>query len=466
MFMRPTIRRLIPTIVVTGVLISAFMAGGVKLPNVHLAFASSCVYGYGAYTGPAPVVTGVSPNFGPTTGGTNVTITGTGLGLATAVSFGSTPATTFVANSDTQVTAVSPAEPVGVVDVTVTTPCGTSATGPADHFHYVPPQAGVFKNHPPQRLLDTRSSGPKLGPGVTRNITVTGGTTGVPTTAIALVANVTATDTTALSWLTCWPTGTSMPNISNLNWVAHEVVANLVQIQIGTGGQISCNNAAGYTDIIVDVNGYFVPPTTTTDGEFVPLPPARITDTRTGSGYPNAGTHLGAGASVDITVDGAGGVPATGAEAVVFDAAATNTTALSWLTCWPTGTPEPTASNLNWTAGKVVANRVTVMIGATGKVTCGNAGGKTDIVIDVNGYYTDATATGKTFITVSPNRIVDSRNGTGGFSAKIGAGQTIVVQIAGSGGVPTMGSTTPPAAVVINVTATNTNALSWFTVYP
>lgn len=91
-------------------------------------------------SGPAaPVVSAVSPNTGPTTGGTAVSIVGTGLSGTTAVLFGGTPAASFNNISDTQVTAVSPAHVAGIADVIVTTPGGTSAVAVADRFTYVTP---------------------------------------------------------------------------------------------------------------------------------------------------------------------------------------------------------------------------------------------------------------------------------------------------------------------------------------
>ncbi|MEU7764831.1 ice-binding family protein [Nocardia sp. NPDC049190] len=73
-----------------------------------------------------PILLTVVPNVGPATGGTVVVLTGTGLTGATAVSFGGTPATLFTVNSDTQITALTPAHAAGTVLVTVTTPGGTS----------------------------------------------------------------------------------------------------------------------------------------------------------------------------------------------------------------------------------------------------------------------------------------------------------------------------------------------------
>ena len=88
---------------------------------------------------PAPTVTSVSPNKGSTAGGTVVTITGTNLTGATEVKFGTTAATGVEVKSATEVKATSPAHAAGTVDVTVTTPGGTSATGAGDKFTYETP---------------------------------------------------------------------------------------------------------------------------------------------------------------------------------------------------------------------------------------------------------------------------------------------------------------------------------------
>ncbi|MEU8569589.1 IPT/TIG domain-containing protein [Streptomyces pathocidini] len=77
----------------------------------------------------APVITSIFPTSGPLAGGNTVTITGTGFTSATAVSFGGTPAT-FIVNSATQITATAPAHAAGAVNVTVTSPGGTSNAVP------------------------------------------------------------------------------------------------------------------------------------------------------------------------------------------------------------------------------------------------------------------------------------------------------------------------------------------------
>lgn len=86
---------------------------------------------------PAPTISGITPTSGFASGGTTVTITGTNLTGATAVMFGASAATSKTVNTATQITAASPAGVVGqTVDITVTTPGGTSATSSADQFTY------------------------------------------------------------------------------------------------------------------------------------------------------------------------------------------------------------------------------------------------------------------------------------------------------------------------------------------
>jgi len=85
-----------------------------------------------------PTITGISPTAGRMPGGNVVIIAGSDFTGATAVTFGSTPATSFTVDSDSQITAISPGG-TGTVDVRITTAGGTSATSAADQFTYVPP---------------------------------------------------------------------------------------------------------------------------------------------------------------------------------------------------------------------------------------------------------------------------------------------------------------------------------------
>jgi hypothetical protein len=212
---------------------------------------------------------------------------------------------------------------------------------------------------------------------------------------------------------------------------------------------------------VVDLEGYFAPEiSSSTAGAYVPLTPARITDTRPGSGQANSGATLGSGDSLAVQVTGEGGVPSSGVAAALLNVTVTDTTADSYLTVYPEGATPPLASNLNWGAGGTVANRVVVPVSATGQISVYNDQGSTDVVVDVNGYFTDGTSTpaaASLFTPISPVRVLDTRR-TG---QTLGAGVSLGQDLAGVDGIAANAS-----AVVTNVTATDTSAASFFTVYP
>ncbi len=104
----------------------------------------------------APSVSSLGTSSGGSGGGTVVIVTGTGFTGATGVSFGSYPASAFFVNSDTQLTVVSPAQAAATVDLTVTTPSGTSSTSSSDHFTYSAASA-------PSVSSVSSSSGPTAG---------------------------------------------------------------------------------------------------------------------------------------------------------------------------------------------------------------------------------------------------------------------------------------------------------------
>ena len=90
--------------------------------------------GFTYVTPGAPTLTDIDPDRGPETGDTTVTITGTDFDGTTSVTFGGAPATSFIIDSDTQITAVTPAHAPGVVDVVVTNGTGASAALDFEYF--------------------------------------------------------------------------------------------------------------------------------------------------------------------------------------------------------------------------------------------------------------------------------------------------------------------------------------------
>ena len=249
----------------------------------------------------------------------------------------------------------------------------------------------------PQRVLDTRNgtggTSTKVGPGgvIELKVTDAGGVPATGGTAVAL--NVTATNVTgAESFLTVWPSGTSRPVASNLNFIGGQTVPNLVIARVGEGGKVSIYNNVGSVDVVADTQGYFAAPVTAPPlpgSVYFPTSPARILDTRDGTGVPGGHSgHLGSPATLTLQVTGRGGVPA-GATAVVLNVtAADHFGPDSYLTVYPTGTARPLASNLNYVADQTVPNLVIARIGTGGQVTIYNNLGATAVIADVQGYFT------------------------------------------------------------------------------
>lgn len=71
---------------------------------------------------PAPTVTSVSPTTGPTTGGTSITVTGTNFVSGATVFLGTVAATNSAVVNSTTMTATTPAQAAGTVNVSVTNP--------------------------------------------------------------------------------------------------------------------------------------------------------------------------------------------------------------------------------------------------------------------------------------------------------------------------------------------------------
>jgi hypothetical protein len=124
--------------VATAPTLTAGTAAGTFTVTAAVSGASTATFHETTLVGPRPTVTKVSPNSGPVGGGRVIVIQGTNLKTATSVHFGSATVTAahFVVATTTLIEVYSPAHSAGVVDVTVSNPGGTSATGSADHFTY------------------------------------------------------------------------------------------------------------------------------------------------------------------------------------------------------------------------------------------------------------------------------------------------------------------------------------------
>ena len=196
-----------------------------------------------------------------------------------------------------------------------------------------------------------------------------------------------------------------------------------------------------------------MPQLTIIGGNYRPLTPARILDTRI------TGNALGPGTTRQLAVLGLGGIPASGVSAVIINVTAVNGTANSFLTVYPTLGVGSSTSSLNWRAGKTVPNLVVVQVGRAGSITIFNAAGSVDVVIDVEGYIgtpVNSTSDDGLFTTSGPRRLLDTRT----------SGQPLGPHGVVSVPVPTWYGGGTPVGVVLNVTVTNATAESYLTVWP
>jgi hypothetical protein len=203
-------------------------------------------------------------------------------------------------------------------------------------------------------------------------------------------------------------------------------------------------------------------------GEYHPLPPERIFDTRNGG--INDTAPLGkkptskAGSEFQVQITGKGGVPETATDvlAVVLNVTVANPEAQGNLAVRPSGADAGTSSLVNFLPGRNVPNLTIVGVGADGAITVKLATGVTsraDVAIDVFGWISTSAVTerGARLKPAGPGRIVDTRKGAG---TPLRGGESLAVQIRGADASdPTVTDIVPDAAavsaVMINITAIN-----------
>jgi hypothetical protein len=232
---------------------------------------------------------------------------------------------------------------------------------------------------PARRVADTRADPPGvLDPGEAIQLEVG---SRAPAGATAAVLNLTAISPTATTWLTMWRSGTGRPRTSNLNVDPGDTRANTAVVPLGAGGLVSLYNNSGQVAAAVDVLGYFVPYSATSQGRYAAALPIRVLDTRTS-------TPVGRGRTVSFRVTGVPGVPHSGVRAVAVALTAVQPTSRTWLVAYPAGASLPDVSSVNVAAGTNATNVVVVPVSATGTVSVRNAAGTTHVVADVVGWYT------------------------------------------------------------------------------
>jgi hypothetical protein len=137
---------------------------------------------------------------------------------------------------------------------------------------------------------------------------------------------------------------------------------------------------------------------------------------------------------------------------------AVSAAAAGYVTVWPCDAPRPEASNLNTTAGATRPNLVTVALSASG-TACIYTSVAVHLLADVGAWYGPGGVAG--LVELVPARILDTRNAVGAPRAKLRADNVLTLAVVGRGGVD------PDAdSVIMNVTATGTEAAGYVTIWP
>jgi uncharacterized repeat protein (TIGR01451 family) len=277
-------------------------------------------------------------------------------------------------------------------------------------------QALRFVPITPCRIADTRNAtgafgGPAISTGTSRDFTIPNSACGVPSTAQAYSLNVAVVPSGRLGYLTLWPTGQTRPLASTLNSLDGRIKSNAAIVPAGTGGAVSVF-ASDATNVILDINGYFVLATDPSALAFYPVTPCRIADTRTATA-PLGGPSLGGGTSRTFPIlSSTCSLPATAQAYSLNFAAVPGGHPLGYLTAWPTGQTRPVVASLNAPTGTVAANAAIVKAGTNGAIDI-FASDATNLVIDINGYFAPMSTGGLSLYGMTPCRVLDTRQPAG-----------------------------------------------------
>jgi hypothetical protein len=276
-------------------------------------------------------------------------------------------------------------------------------------------EGAAYVGATPTRLVDTRDGTGgtigRIGPSTPLTIPVAnlavndaaGSSTTLPANVAAVALNVTAVQPSASGFITVWPCG-ERPLASNLNYVAGDIIPNGVIAPVSANGEV-CLYSLAETHVIVDLAGWF-------PGEaFVGSTPDRQLDSRSGIGGrttklapPDEQSVLISG--IQLAIDGQATLVPSSARAAALNVTIVNPEGSGFATIWPCGITRPNASNLNFTAGQVVANNVIASLGSSGDI-CVYTNVPADVIVDASGWFSGEVS--DSFVGVTPTRVIDTR---------------------------------------------------------
>ncbi len=324
------------------------------------------------------------------------------------------------------------------------------------------PVALQFVPLTPCRVVDTRGSsgpfgGPSIAGGTSRSFAIPQGPcAGIPSNAAAYSLNVTVVPQGRLGYLSAWPSGYTRPQTSLMNSGDGRTKANAAILPAGDNSSVSVY-VTQTADVILDINGYFVTPSSNTLA-FFSLPPCRVVDTRGTNG--DLGGPILANRQVrDFPILEATNcnIPSSAkAYSLNITALPQNGQSLGYLTAWPTGAQQPVVSTLNSPTGVNTANAAIVPAGQGGAISVYPFGNNTNLLIDINGYFAPSGTSPLSLYTFNPCRVLDTRQGAGAFSGQI------TVPVASSPCEVSTGA----KAYSLNATVVPSGALGYLTLWP
>jgi hypothetical protein len=282
----------------------------------------------------------------------------------------------------------------------------------------------------PCRVLDTRVAStvglgkPVMESATERSFPIVSSSCGLPSTAKAYSLNVTVVPQLGvLGYLSIFPTGQTRPWVSTLN-SDNRVVANAAIVPAGTNGAVSVY-VSHKSEVIIDVNGYFIDSTSTSGLAYFPVTPCRVADTRNASGS-FGGPVIAGDAYRTFPVSTSACLPQDLVpSAYSLTLTAMPTGPLWFLTVWPNGKTKPWVSTLNDGPGVTTANMTLVPSGTGGSVNV-YVTNQSHVAVDTAGYFASPSRSGALrFYPLSPCRVLDTRDPTGTFGGPyIGGGQS------------------------------------------
>lgn len=363
----------------------------------------------------APTAVSLSVGAGPTRGGTTVELAGTGVGATTTVWFGAVGVTAITHVSSTRVRVVTPAHPVGLVSVRVTTPSGTSPASSTSTFAFdaVPTVSGLSSHSGTTRggrTVVISGTGLQRASSVRFGATAATGLAHISDTQVRVTAPTHAAGTVDV-WVTT-PGGTSAATVADRFTYVASPVPSVASVPTVTALSVQAGPVRGGTVVLVTGTGFRGAAIVTFGGTAVRPTVLSSTQLRVTTPARGAGP-------VDVRVRTASGTSRTSADSTYSYEAVPTVTGVS-----PTSGPTTGGSTVTLTGtalgtttsvrfGAVAATQVVRVSATTLRVTTPAAAiGTVDVRVTTPGG-TSAATTRTRFTYQAPPNVTSLSTGAG-----------------------------------------------------